>query len=119
MLAICLAALLVSCTTAHVMVGHARPPVDPATVKVYSVPPKHYEEIARVASDSKGAFRFTPQGNMDAALERAKSEAASLGANGLLLQEVPHSGGMFGLWGSDEQLVLKNVNAFAIYVTQE
>lgn len=109
-----LATLLGGCTTSHVIIGHTRPPVDPATVKVYNVPPKQYEEIARIASDSRGTFAFTSDGKKHAALERAKREAASLGANGLLLQEIPHTGAMNGNW-----LLFKSVDTIAIYVMKE
>jgi hypothetical protein len=68
----------------HVMIGTARPPVDPATVQIYLRPPADYEEIALVIADSRGAFRWSAQGTTDAALERLKQEAARLGANGLL-----------------------------------
>ena len=55
-------------------------------MKIYLHPPDKYEEIAVLNSNSRGSFAFSQQGRMDAAIERLKSEAARLGANGVLLQ---------------------------------
>lgn len=70
--------------SSHVLVGTARPPVDPAAVRIYLRPPADYEEVGIVAADSRGAFRWSSQGTTDAALERLKRVAARLGADGLL-----------------------------------
>lgn len=86
-------ALLAACsTTTRVMVGQLRPPSNPALVKVYYTPPKHYAPIAIVSADSQGSFQLTAQGRVDVALARAKNEAASLGANGLLFQKLDEVG---------------------------
>jgi len=86
--------LLVSigCSTTHVMVGQARPPTSPDQVKVYFTPPAKFEEIALVGSDSKGTLHFTDQGKIDAVLQRLKEEAASLGANGIIIQGIGEKG---------------------------
>lgn len=82
--------LLLLCTgcanyhSSHVMIGTARPPVDPSAVQIYLRPPADYEEIALVTADSRGSFRWSSQGTTDLALERLKREAARLGADGLL-----------------------------------
>lgn len=70
--------------SSHVMLGTARPAVDPSIVQIYLRPPADYEEIALVTADSRGALRWSSQGTTDAALERLKREAAQLGADGLL-----------------------------------
>jgi len=70
--------------SSHVMVGTARPPVDPSAVEIYLRPPADYDEIALVTADSRGAFRWSAQGTTDLAVERLKREAARLGADGLL-----------------------------------
>ena len=69
--------------SSHVLVGTARPPVDPAQVQIYLNPPADSEEIAMVTADSRGSLRWSAQGTTDLAIERLKREAASLGANGL------------------------------------
>jgi hypothetical protein len=68
--------------------------MDRAHVKVYLVPPQHYETIAVISADSSGSFRFTGQGKVDTALDRAKADAARLGANGLLLRPLGETGPM-------------------------
>jgi len=84
-----LAALLLGCaTSSHVMIGTARPPISPESVRVYVQPPEKYEEIATLDTSSQGSFAITGQQNMDKAIARMKEEAAKLGANGILLQGV-------------------------------
>lgn len=122
--------LLVGCSTSHVIVGKTRVPTDPAQIKIYFAPPKHYETIAVVSADSNASFRFSAQGKVDAALERAKRDAARLGANGLLLQTLGESGSvMVGnamSSGSSTSFVgvsggglIKTVSVLAVYVTEE
>jgi hypothetical protein len=62
---VCLAA----CSTSHVIVGKTRAPTDPDQIKVFLAPPKHYETIAVVSSDSNGSFRFGAQAKTNAALD--------------------------------------------------
>jgi hypothetical protein len=81
-------ALAACSTSSHVLVGTARPPISPDSVKVYLQPPPKYEQIATVDATSQGSFAITSQQNMDKAVERMKEEAAKLGANGILLQGV-------------------------------
>jgi hypothetical protein len=75
-------------TSSHVMLGPARPPISPDSVRVYTVPPEKYEQIASINATSQGTMALTGQQNMDAAMARLKNEAAKLGANGVLLQTV-------------------------------
>lgn len=84
-----LAVLLLGCSTSsHVMIGSARPPISPDSVRIYVQPPEKYEEIAALDATSQGSFAITSQQNMDKAMARLKEEAAKLGANGVLLQGV-------------------------------
>ena len=84
-----LAVTLLGCaTSSHVMIGAARPPISPESVRVYVQPPEKYEEIATLDTSSQGSFAITSQQNMDKAIARMKEEAAKLGANGILLQGV-------------------------------
>jgi hypothetical protein len=84
-----LAAMLLGCaSSSHVMIGTARPPLSPESVRVYLQPPEKYEEIATLDASSQGSFAITSQQNMDKAIARMKEEAAKLGANGILLQGV-------------------------------
>jgi hypothetical protein len=129
--------LLAACSTSsHVLVGTARPPISPDSVRVYRQPPLRYEEIATLNATSQGSFAITGQQNMDKAIERLKAEAAKLGANGVLLGEVhdqqtgsigtgvgsgsygPSGGSSVGVGGSFG-ITNKAASALAIYVPPE
>jgi hypothetical protein len=85
--------LLAACAnTSHVITGKPRAPIDPAQVTLYTTAPAHYEEIAVIDASSQMSFAFGDQNKMDAVMNRLKKEAASLGANGVLLQETGRSG---------------------------
>lgn len=86
-IAIAAVVLLASCATgSHVLVGTKRAPIDPAVVRIYLAPPPGAEEVAILETNSASAFAITDQGKMDAAVDRLKKEAASLGANGVVLR---------------------------------
>jgi hypothetical protein len=126
------ALLLVACATSHVMLGKARPPISPDQVQIYDRPPPGpYQEIARLDTSSQGSFSFSAQGKTDAVIARLKTEAAKLGANGVLLQGISdqasgsvgtsaggggYSGG--GGIGIDAGLSRKVGGGLAIYVGQ-
>lgn len=80
-------ALLAGCaTTSHVMLAPPRPAIAPAQVRVYFTPPPgRYVEIALLETAS-GPFTYGEQNKMDAVMARLRAEAASLGANGVLVQ---------------------------------
>src|SRR5690606_30497804 len=90
--AVFLAALaLAGCAgTSKVMLGQARPPIDPSQVQIYSVPPPGSQDVAQLEASS--AVGFGTQGQTDAAVARLKREAAALGANGVVLMGVGSSG---------------------------
>jgi hypothetical protein len=96
--------LLAGCATSHVMIGKARPPISPDEVRIYQRPPQApYEEIARLDASSQGSFSFTAQGKTDAVIRRLKTEAAKLGANGVLLEGIGNqSSGAIGTGGGRE-----------------
>jgi hypothetical protein len=73
----------------HELVGGARPPISPDLVQLYLEPPsRRYEQIAVLHSSSRRSWSFTSQSKADVAVRRLKEEAASLGANGVLLDEI-------------------------------
>ena len=84
-------------TTSHVITGKPRAPIDPSQVTLYSSAPPKYEEIAVIDASSRSSFAFGDQKKMDAVIERLKKEAASLGANGVLLQRTGSDGGGGGV----------------------
>jgi len=83
--------LLINChPVSHIVVGSKREPTSPTDVKVYLDYPESYEKIALVDAGSNFSFKdpvilFAWQSKMNKALERLKIEAASLGANGILI----------------------------------
>jgi hypothetical protein len=90
------AALSAGCaSSSKVMLGQARPAIDPAQVQVYRTAPAGSLEIAQL--ESKSAVGFGTQGQTDAAVARLKREAAALGANGVVLVGVGSSGSPVGM----------------------
>lgn len=81
-----LLALAGCASSSKVMVGAARPPIDPALVQIYSAPPPGAVDIAQLEASS--AAGFGTQGQTDAAVDRLKRDAAKLGANGVVLMGV-------------------------------
>ena len=83
--------LLINCHPAsHIVIGNKRVATSPTDVKVYLDYPESYEKIALVDAGSNFSFKdpvllFAWQSKMNKALERLKIEAASLGANGILI----------------------------------
>jgi hypothetical protein len=128
--------LLAGCaTTSRLMIAPARPAIAPAQVRVYFTPPPgRYQEIA-VLETSSGPFTYGEQNKMDAVIAKLRAEAASLGANGVLLQDTANgyggggvnvgvAGGSFGGRSSvgggvgvDISPTRKHARATAIYVT--
>ncbi|HEV8647016.1 MAG TPA: hypothetical protein VGR01_15765 [Burkholderiales bacterium] len=84
-------------TTSHVITGKPRAPIDASQVTLYSAAPPKYEEIAVIEASSRSSFSFGDQQKLDAVIERLKKEAASLGANGVLLQRTGSDGGGGGV----------------------
>jgi len=78
-----------ACVASHVLVGNARPPILPEQVQLYLEPPaREYQEIAIVDASSRYSFALSGDGNAEVVIRRLKAEAAKLGANGILLQEI-------------------------------
>ena len=75
--------------TSHELIGGARPPISPDEVQLYLEPPsRRYEQIAVLHSSSRRSWSFTSQSKAEVVVRRLKEEAASLGANGVLLDEI-------------------------------
>jgi hypothetical protein len=123
--------------TRTVMLGPARPATTPDAVRVYMEPPLRYERIAILNSSGGTSWIFADRTSMDDAIARLRSEAAALGANGILLRELydepagnlsigiggfgfgggrRHFYGGGGNVGMGGPLINKRVQALAIYV---
>jgi hypothetical protein len=136
--AVLLTCLVIACgTTRTIMVGQARPAISPESVRVYEVPPRHFERIAIINSSGGTSWIFPDRDSMNTAVARLRETAAGLGANGVLLQEVydESAGGLsigiggFGFGGGHHSfyggggsaavggpLINRRVQATAIYV---
>lgn len=107
-LASCLLLISACSSSSHLIVGEVRAPIPPERVSVYLEKPQEFEIIAVVSSSSAGSFSYTEQAKMDTALQLLKEEAAKLGANGVLLNDV----------GDQEVLVpITNPNGTVTYAT--
>ena len=71
------------------LVGQARAAISPDQVQLYLEPPAgKYEQIAVVDASSKHSLSFTARAKSDVVIRRLKEQAAKLGANGLLLEQI-------------------------------
>lgn len=76
---------LAACASRPLVTGTQRAPIDPALVQVYySAPQVPYEEVAQLSVNS-GAFTYGDQAKTNAVIDRLRRQAASLGANGVIL----------------------------------
>jgi hypothetical protein len=82
------ACLICGCATRHVIVGQVRPPINPEAVRVYQVPPRHFQLIAIIDSPAGTSWIFPDRPSMELGISRLREQAAALGANGILLQRV-------------------------------
>ena len=120
--------LIMGCASSHVLVGTRRPPIPVGAVKLYLQPPAKYEQVALLEGSSKNSFAIGEQGKMNAAIQRLKEEAASLGANGILIQgagndsgTIINTGNVNGKFGTGVGIPImhKNASGIAIYVESE
>ena len=87
---ICLTLWLYSCAVTNetsLIVGKLRPATTPEQVKLYIKPPEKYELIAIITADAAHDF-MSKQALQDIAIKNLKIEAAKVGANGILLDNV-------------------------------
>jgi hypothetical protein len=105
------------------MMNAAHPRIAPEAVKLYAAPPAHYEIVAIIQAHSNSGW--SDQGKLDTALEELRSQAAKIGANGLLIEgqgdtttgavAVPIGNGMYAAAPNRQQAL----SAQAIYVTDQ
>ena len=75
-------------TSSYVLTGTARAPIAPVEVRVYSQPPPVYESIAILDASSHTMYGSGGQQSTDKVIARLKEQAAHLGANGVVLEEI-------------------------------
>ena len=115
--------LVTGCASGSALVtGTARTPIDPASVRIYTTPPAHFEEIAIVKAASGSGW--TQQGDVDYAVAELKKQAAKVGANGVLLTSTGTQIGVVGVpaYGGGTMVANTEKQALegrAIYVSPE
>ena len=111
------------------VIGNERAPISPDKVKLYLQPPKKYEQIAIVSADARNAFA-SEQNLTDNTIARLKSEAAKVGANGILLNSIDsNQSGSTGVGivnpgspviiGASNTVMGKEAKGIAIYVIEQ
>jgi hypothetical protein len=87
-----MAATLASCaTSSQVLTGVPRSPILPAAVKVYTQAPQSFEEIAVLGASRKSVSSAGGERAIAKMIEAMRTQAAQLGANGLLLEDFSDS----------------------------
>ena len=87
-----LAAALGACaTSSQVLTGVPRSPIVPAVVKVYTQAPQSFEEIAVLGASRKSVSSAGGERAIAKMIEAMRTQAAQLGANGLLLEDFSDS----------------------------
>src|SRR4030095_1855382 len=82
------ACLICACATRTISVGQVPTPISPEAVRVYHVPPRHFERIAIIDSPAGTSWIFPDRPSMELGISRLREQAAALGANGILLERV-------------------------------
>ena len=106
-------------TGSTVLIGTARPAIEPDQVKLYLEAPTSFEVIGLVEASSDSGW--TAQGSMDYAIEELKNQAAKIGANGVLLDSTgSKSSGTVGFYSGGvwygAPVEAKTVSGQAIFV---
>ena len=90
--AVSMAAMLAACaTSSQVLTGVPRSPILPAGVKVYTQAPPSFEEIAELGASRKSVSSAGGERAIAKMIESMRTQAAQLGANGLLLEDFSDS----------------------------
>ena len=118
----------------YIVVGETKSPINYNEVGIYADFPDLFEKIAVMESASDLALKdisilFTDEQKTNKALERLKKEAASLGANGLVIQDMSsinrkqfsfrkydRDNGESFLNGSSRNKMEKEIKAIAIFI---
>jgi hypothetical protein len=87
-----MAAMLAACaTSSQVLTGVPRSPILPAAVKVYTQAPQSFEEIAVLGAARRSVTSAGGERAIAKMIEAMRTQAAQLGANGLLLEDFSDS----------------------------
>tara|TARA_Y100000294_G_C8522547_1_gene323509 strand:+ start:78 stop:458 length:381 start_codon:yes stop_codon:yes gene_type:complete len=84
LLLLILTIFVLGCATgSSIVTGKIRPAVNPSEVRIYLDPPPQYETIGIVEAAS--AVEFSSQAAQDRTIAELKTQAAKIGANGIIL----------------------------------
>ena len=123
------AVLIAGCATgSYILTGKQRPPIDPKEVKVLLQAPSVCEVIGIV--EARSLSGWTDQDKMNHVVEELKAQAASIGANAIVLNQAGTqvtSGGTYvgQTYGTTStgmiipyQVAQKSLSATAIYIKE-
>jgi len=86
---LCSCWLLAACApVSAVLIGPARQPITASEVKVYLSPPPAFEAIATLSVSSRSVSLLGGERLTEKVIARLREQAAHVGANGLLLEDV-------------------------------
>ena len=90
--AIALLSMLAACaTSSRTLTGSPRAPLSPTDVRVYTQVPQRFEEIAVLGASRKSVTTAGGLRAVEKMIDTMKSQAAEVGANGLLLEDLSDS----------------------------
>jgi hypothetical protein len=88
-------AVLTACSTSsQTLTGTPRPAVAPSEVTVYTHAPSDFQEIAVLSASRKSVSSAGGERAIEKIIDDLKSQAAALGANGLLLEDISDQRGL-------------------------
>jgi hypothetical protein len=91
MLTIALTTVSGCATSSQMLTGSRRAPLLPSDVRVYTQAPQSFEEIAVLSASRKSVSSAGGERAIEKMIETMRSQAAQLGANGLLLEDFSDS----------------------------
>jgi hypothetical protein len=130
------AAIAGCASSSQVLTGSPRTPLPAGDVRVYTQAPQSFEEIAVLRASRQSVSTAGGERAIEKMIESMKSQAAGLGANGLLLEDLSDANGLALGTGVGSQtythnasidvgvggslgLVKKTASARAIFVSHE
>ena len=78
-------------SSSRTLTGLPRAPLSPGDVRVYTQAPQSFEEIAVLSASRKSVSSAGGERAIEKMIETMRSQAAQLGANGLLLEDFSDS----------------------------
>lgn len=98
--------------------GVQRPATSPESVIIYTEPLVNYEVIGLVSASSDSGW--TNQGSLEYAVEEIKKQAARIGANGILLDNITQTtSGETYYNGVFSASTSQNISGKAIYIEEK